>query len=192
MITDNCNSNADSSTFSFGNRSINDTRLDGSIFFTGSPTFQVKEIEVFEIIDSQAGPILLLGIGTRHNLALPPRRLELRVFWDFPAIFDEFREKQFILLWRGSGDGFHENDFQGRCDSHSNTLTVILDTNGNIIGGFTPVEWESREWNGKRGMKNNCNLADPRMKGFIFTLKNPHNVPARKSPLKANKKDEAI
>jgi hypothetical protein len=34
--------------------------------------------------------------------------------------------------------------FPGRYDGHVNTLTVFLDTNGNIFGGFTPVEWESR------------------------------------------------
>jgi hypothetical protein len=59
---------------------------------------------------------------------------------------------------------------------------VILDTKGNIFGGFTPVEWESRT-----GYK-----ADPSLKSFLFTLKNPHNVPARRFALKAEKKNEAI
>jgi hypothetical protein len=61
---------------------------------------------------------------------------------------------------------------------------VILDTNGNIFGGFTPVEWESpATWKYK---------VDPSLKSFLFTLKNPHNVPARRFALKAEKKDEAI
>jgi hypothetical protein len=59
---------------------------------------------------------------------------------------------------------------------------VILDTKGNIFGGFTPVPWES-------GTKYK---ADPSLKSFIFTLKNPHNVPARRFALKAEKKDKAI
>jgi hypothetical protein len=62
---------------------------------------------------------------------------------------------------------------------------VILDTNGNIFGGFTPVEWESRPeypyWK-----------ADASLKSFLFTLKNPHNFPGRRFALKAEKKDEAI
>jgi hypothetical protein len=33
---------------------------------------------------------------------------------------------------------------------------VILDTKGNTFGGFTPVEWESRVWNGKYDDENNC------------------------------------
>jgi hypothetical protein len=140
MITDNCNANADSSTSTFGNCYTNDTRLaDKESFFTGCSKFKVKEIEVFEVNPGGS------EIGTLKMLELPPRKLESRALWDFPAIFDEFRKKQFTLLWRGSCDGFRAHDFYGRCDGHANTLTVILDTDGNILGGFTPVEWESSE-----------------------------------------------
>jgi hypothetical protein len=66
---------------------------------------------------------------------------------------------------------------------------VILDTKGNIFGGFTPVEWESRV--SKRD-GSNCKKADESLKSFLFTLKNPHNIPARKFPLKAEKKSGAI
>jgi hypothetical protein len=59
---------------------------------------------------------------------------------DFPTLFEDFKEKQFASLWRGSRDGFGKHDFHSRCDGHPNTLTVILDTDGNIFGGFTPVE----------------------------------------------------
>jgi hypothetical protein len=34
--------------------------------------------------------------------------------------------------------------------------------------------------------------ADPSLKSFLFTVKNPHNFPERKFPLKAEKKHEAI
>jgi hypothetical protein len=69
---------------------------------------------------------------------------------------------------------------------------VILDTKGNIFGGFTPMEWESRVWNGKNENESNLFKADPGLKSFLFTLKNPHNVPARRFGLKAEKKDQAI
>jgi hypothetical protein len=101
---------------------------------------------------------------------------------DFPKLFERFKKKQFTLLWRGSRDGFGCGDFHGCCDGHPNILTVILDTKGNIFGGFTPVEWES-SWTDK---------ADPSLKSFLFTLKNPHNFPARKFVLKAEKNKEAI
>jgi hypothetical protein len=102
---------------------------------------------------------------------------------DFPKLFEDFKKEKFTLLWRGSRDGFDARDFHSRCDGHANTLTVILDTNGNIFGGFTPVQWESGSGRSK---------ADPSLKSFLFTLKNPHNVPARRFALKAEKKDEAI
>jgi hypothetical protein len=177
MITDNCNANADSSTSNFGKSYTNDTTLAyEKSFFTGCSKFKVKEIEVFEV--SPGGS----EIGTLKMLELPTRKLESRAFWDFPAIFDEFREKKFSLLWRGSCDGFRAYDFHNRCDGHPNTLIVILDTGGNIFGGFTPVEWESdRKWK-----------TDPSLKSFLFTLKNPHNVPARRFGLKAKQKDWTI
>jgi hypothetical protein len=69
---------------------------------------------------------------------------------------------------------------------------VILNTNGNICGGFTPVKWEPRKWNGKSGKEDNCHKADPSLKSFLFTLTNPHNVPARRFALKGEEKDRAI
>jgi hypothetical protein len=103
---------------------------------------------------------------------------------DFPEIFAEFRGKRLSLLWRGGRDGFGPRDFHSHCDRHANTLTVILDTNRDIFGGFTQVEWESAR-PGKL-------KADASLKSFLFTLKNLHNVPARRFALKTEKKDEAI
>jgi hypothetical protein len=101
---------------------------------------------------------------------------------DFPALFAEFRETRFSLLWRGSRDGFGWRDFPGRCDGRAPTLTLIQDTAGNIFGGFTPVAWDSSDtWK-----------ADPSLKSFVFTLKNPRNLAARKFALKAEGKDWAI
>jgi hypothetical protein len=106
---------------------------------------------------------------------------------DFPKLFAEFRGKRFTLLWRGSRHGFCAKDFHWRCDGHANTLTLILDTAGNIFGGFTPVEWESRT-----GTWRQCSKVDPSLKSFLFTLKNPDNFPARKFALKGGQKDKAI
>jgi hypothetical protein len=44
------------------------------------------------------------------------------------------------------------------------------------------VEWESQD----------KYKADPSLKSFLFTLKNPHNFPARRFALKAENKGEAI
>jgi hypothetical protein len=103
--------------------------------------------------------------------------------WDFPPIFPEFRKKQFSLLWRGSRDGFNTQEFHRRCDHQVNTLTVILDTKGNVFGGFTPRGW---------GEARDSDLSDDILKCFIFTLKNPHGMPAKRFALKAEMKYHAI
>jgi hypothetical protein len=115
-------------------------------------------------------------------VALRPSGWNSAIVPDFPKLFEDFKEKQFILLWRGSRDGCRPSEFHRRCDGHPNTLTLILDADGNIFGGFTPLEWDSGcYWK-----------LDPSLKSFVFTLKNPHNFPARRFSLKAEKKDRAI
>jgi hypothetical protein len=122
----------------------------------------------------------------------PPSGWNSAIVPDFPTLFEDFKKKRFTLLWRGSRNGFGARDFHRRCDGHPNTLTVILDTNGNIFGGFTPVEWESRVWNGKHGKDDNLFKADPSLKSFLFTLNNPHKFPARRFALKAETKENAM
>jgi hypothetical protein len=119
-------------------------------------------------------------------------QLDSVIVSDFPPLFQEFRHKTWELLYRGSRDGFDPHDFHSRCDGHANTLTIIEDIHQFVFGGFTPVEWESRVWNGKMWEKNNCPKADDSMKTFIFTLRNPYDVPARKFSLKPDWKQYAI
>jgi hypothetical protein len=120
--------------------------------------------------------------ATAPEAAPPAPALASVIVADFPDIFAEFRGKRFSLLWRGGRDGFGAREFHSRCDGHANTLTIIQDTDGNVFGGFTPVEWESRgTWK-----------ADESLKSFLFTLTNPHKVPARRFTLKAEMKDKAI
>jgi hypothetical protein len=78
-------------------------------------------------------------------VGLPPHStpsFDSQIISDFPEIFTEFQRKRFSLLLRDSRDGFKAQEFHGGCDNHANTLTVILDTNGNIVRGFTLVKWE--------------------------------------------------
>jgi hypothetical protein len=125
--------------------------------------------------------------------APPPSVWESAIVSIFPKILGEFCGNKFSLLWRGSRDGFKATQFHCRCDGHANTLTLILDTNGNIFGGFTPVEWESsRKGKRKKDPDEAFQKADPSQKSFLFTLKNPRNVSARRFALKDERKDEAI
>jgi hypothetical protein len=117
-----------------------------------------------------------------ERITHPPFPLNSRIISDFPGIFAEFRGKRFSVLWRGSRDSFKGKEFHRRCDGHRNTLTVILDTEGNIFGGFTRAKWGS----------SGAYKADRRLKSFLFTLRNPHNIPAKKFALKAETTFHAI
>jgi hypothetical protein len=59
---------------------------------------------------------------------------------NIPPLFEKFWVKHFKLLWRASREGFGIAEFHRGCDGHANTLTLILDMDGNIFSGFTPVE----------------------------------------------------
>jgi hypothetical protein len=93
---------------------------------------------------------------------------------DSPRIFSVFGEKKFQLLYRGSRDGFEASTFHGRCNGHFNPVTLILSTNDCIFGGYTPVAWTSR----------NSAVSDPSLKSFLFTIRNPHNLPTQIFKLK--------
>jgi hypothetical protein len=150
---------------------------------------EIGFLSVAALAECFAFPSECIWIGI-SRLLVPA--LDSVIISDFPEIFDEFRGKRFSLLWRGGRDGFGERDFHNRCDGHANTLTLIQDINENIFGGFAPVEWESRKWNGKSGKESNCHKADASLKSFIFTLKNPHDIPARTFALKEEMKNMAI
>jgi hypothetical protein len=123
--------------------------------------------------------------------------LDSEIISEVPDIFPNFEDKTWQLLWRGSRDGFGAGDFHSRCDGHANTLTLIVtaasehDDGGFVFGGFTTVRWESRMCD-EEGCGFDCFKSDDSLKSFLFTLKNPHNIPARKFALKAEKKQFAI
>jgi hypothetical protein len=92
-------------------------------------------------------------------------RLDSQIILKLPDIFADFRRKRFSILWRSNRDGFGASEFHRRCDGHANTLTVILDPEGNTLAASLR---------------------------FLFTLKNPHDVALRKLALKADMMHLAI
>jgi hypothetical protein len=122
----------------------------------------------------------------QSKMSVPPR-LDSRVISEFPSLFSEFAGRVFRLLYRGSRDGFGAANFHEKCDGHANTLVVIQDRNRYVFGGYTPLEWESRNRTVQDVYK-----CDDILKGFVFTLKNPHNTTAKKFSLKSDQKSRAI
>ena len=96
------------------------------------------------------------------------------------------------LIYRGSRDGFQAREFHNRCDHEGETLVIIQSKSDNyIFGGYTSIDWDSTTWNGKCGKENNA-----RRKGygheFVFTLKNPYDIPPSKFNIKTDWLDHSI
>jgi hypothetical protein len=102
-----------------------------------------------------------------ERLASPA--IDSKIISAIPDIFVDFSDRQIQLLYRGSRDGFAAATFHSLCNGHPNTITLILSKNGSVFGGFTPLAWSSR----------NTYTMDPSGKSFLFTINNPHNLPAR-------------
>jgi hypothetical protein len=109
-------------------------------------------------------------------------RLDSVIISSIPTIFNEFGNKTYRLLYRGSRDGFDSVHFHANVDGHSNTVTIIETTKGFIFGGFMKCVWDS----------SNSWKADDSQKSFLFTMKNPHSIPARKLSLTPNMKQYAM
>jgi hypothetical protein len=61
-------------------------------------------------------------------------------------------------------------------------MTVILDREGDVFGGFTPLKWNSsRGW-----------VFDETRESCLFTLRNQHNCSPRRFPLKPDNQRGAI
>jgi hypothetical protein len=58
----------------------------------------------------------------------------------------------------------------------------VRTTDGYVFGGYTPLPWAT----------DGGNIADSSVQSFLFSLKNPYNVPPKKFPLKADQRSFAI
>jgi hypothetical protein len=99
------------------------------------------------------------------HLYLPA--IDSKIVSTTPRIFSRFAGKQLRLLYRGSRDGFQANTFHNQCTGHRNTVSLILSKNKSIFGGYTPLAWSSKDEY----------VSDPSLTSFVFTIKNPHNLP---------------
>ncbi len=51
------------------------------------------------------------------------------------------------LIYRGSKDGFKVDNFHNKCDGQGQTV-VIVNSKGNVFGGFTDLSMSSTSWPG--------------------------------------------
>ena len=89
----------------------------------------------------------------------------------------EVENQKWILLYRGTQDGFNAEKFHEKCDGKHNTLTIIMSSSSNIFGGFTGAAWSQSE-----RFEN-----DPF--AYIFSLENKMNKPLL---IRCSEESEAI
>lgn len=72
--------------------------------------------------------------------------------------------KSVKLLFRASQNNFTVANFHNTCNGQGQTITICENTYGKIIGGYTPLAWNS----------NGAYQVDGTMKSFTFSLTNNH------------------
>jgi hypothetical protein len=122
------------------------------------------------------------NLKRRRFSEIPTKQIDSSIISSIPSLLDEFNEKQYELLYRGSRDGFESVTKHRLVDGHSHTLTLIETTRGYIFGCYIVCCNDS----------SNSWKTDDSLKSFIFTLKNPHKLSPHKFPLKADRKQYAM
>jgi hypothetical protein len=83
-------------------------------------------------------------------------------------------------------------DLRRRGDGLPDTLTTSQNVEGNILRGFTGVEWEARKGNKRRRAENSCWKSGMVGRTFIVTIKNEDEVKTTKFELLEGREENAI
>jgi hypothetical protein len=83
------------------------------------------------------------------------------------AVMSWLDGRSFELLYRASRDGWTSGDFHRFCDNRGPTLVVVRSSNGFVFGGYAAAAWNT----------NGAYFQSSGNASFVFTLKNPHNIP---------------
>jgi len=52
-------------------------------------------------------------------------------------------QQRFMLIFKGTRDGFDANTFHKKCDGKTNTIVLVQIEGGKVFGGFTEAECDS-------------------------------------------------
>jgi hypothetical protein len=83
------------------------------------------------------------------------------------AVMSWLDGRSFELLYQALRDGWTVGDFHRCCDNRGPTLVVARSSNGFVFGGYAAAAWKS----------NGGYFQSSGNASFVFTLKNPHNIP---------------
>jgi hypothetical protein len=104
---------------------------------------------------------------------VPPVPFTSTILSEFPSVLCEFEKKGWILQYLGTRNGFRSSNFHTKCDGRVNTIALIETTKRSTFGGFTKIAWDS----------SSSHKRDDNRESFLFTIRNPHSLSARKFAL---------
>ena len=84
--------------------------------------------------------------------------------------------KQMVLFYKATRDGFTLKDFQLKCYGKGKAWVIISDVKGNVFGGYTSIGWKG----------SYARVEDPA--SYVYTLVNPHGIP----PTKYNPQENSL
>jgi len=118
-----------------------------------------------------------------YQITFPEEAIPLLVFSETKLL--DLEQKKRVVEWLGkkvnttllysaSRDGFGAASFHIKCDNKGPTIVLIKSTSGHMFGGYSGLPWDSIS--GYKGSHTS----------FLFTLTNPHGIPATKYVSKTN------
>ena len=108
--------------------------------------------------------------GSTASAAVQPAALE-----QFTSLLAAVVPRQWQLRYRSTRDGATAGDFHRLCDGQGSTSVIIRDTDGNVFGGCTAVDWGSPD-----GIHSDASA-------LLFTATNPHSDPPALFPSTGNR-----
>jgi TLD len=91
-----------------------------------------------------------MSVSTNNSMYIGISGFESRITQDFDYIRSLFQKKglkSLNLLYRASENGYLAQEFHKKCDTITNTLTLVETEYGKVIGGYTPLAWSSTKKN---------------------------------------------
>eukprot|EP00026_Physarum_polycephalum_P010144 Phypoly_transcript_10296.p1 GENE.Phypoly_transcript_10296~~Phypoly_transcript_10296.p1 ORF type:complete len:422 (+),score=81.02 Phypoly_transcript_10296:54-1268(+) len=85
-------------------------------------------------------------------------------------------KSHFMLLYKGSKDGFSPEIYHEKCDARGALLTLILSNENHLFGGYMPTMID----HASPGQTERHTIHPD---SFLFTLTNPHNLPPTTFPM---------
>ncbi len=96
-----------------------------------------------------------------RNLLLSQKHWSIIKNWFDILNIENSKNMNLNLIMKASCDGFSSNVFKKKCHKKASTLVIVLTSYDKLIGGYTPLRWNSGDFD---------YIPDPTRRTFLFSL----------------------